>query len=163
MNGLSIRLKTISLDGLRLLMVLLAVAGLGVSAYLMWGYTVPGATLSCGGSSGCETVKNSAYSAVLGIPLPVIGLVSYTVLLVLILAQEHPAVVERAWPPYVALAIFGISLIGVLYSAYLTYLELFVIYAICRWCMASAVLMVAIFFLSIFNLRTDNQSLLTER
>lgn len=161
MSELSIRLKHLSLDWLRLGMILLIVAGLGVSAYLMWGYSVPGATLACGGSSGCESVKNSVYANLWGIPLPVIGLISYGVLFVLILAQGHAAIVERAWPPYIALAVFGISLAGVLYSAYLTYVELYVIYAICRWCVASAIIMVAVFVLSIFNLRNSNQSFIT--
>ena len=56
------------------------------------------------------------------------------------------------WSVYFVLAIFGFSLMGVLYSAYLTYLELFVIYAICRWCVASAVIMAVFFILSILNL-----------
>ena len=49
---------------------------------------------------------------------------------------------------YIPFAIFGISLVGVLYSTYLTYLELFVIYAICRWCVSSALIITAIFVVS---------------
>jgi uncharacterized membrane protein len=52
---------------------------------------------------------------------------------------------------HIPLAVFGISLIGVLYSAYLTYLELFVILAVCKWCVASAVIMVVFFLLSLFE------------
>jgi len=59
------------------------------------------------------------------------------------------------WDDYVPLAIFGISLIGVLYSAYLTYLELFVIHAICRWCVSSAIIITAIFLLSLPDLETE--------
>ncbi|GIK41078.1 MAG: hypothetical protein BroJett011_49110 [Chloroflexota bacterium] len=162
MSAITTRLKAISLDWLALLMVVLTIAGLGVSAYLMWGYTVPGATLSCGGSTGCETVKDSVYANLAGIPLPVLGLISYAALLALLLVQGQPAIGKRGWSPYVALAIFGISLAGVLYSAYLTYVELFVIYAICRWCVASAVIMVAIFVLSIFNLRNNQSYYMTE-
>jgi len=128
----------------------------------MWGYTVPGATLSCGGSTGCETVKDSVYANLAGIPLPVLGLISYAAVLILLLIQHQPAISKRGWSPYVALAIFGISLAGVLYSAYLTYVELFVIYAICRWCVASATIMVAIFVLSIFNLRNNQSYYMTE-
>jgi uncharacterized membrane protein len=128
--------------------ILLSLAGLGVSAYLMWGYTVPGAELACGGSSGCETVKDSVYASLLGIPLPVLGLGSYLTLLVLLILQGRLS----EWTAYIALVIFGISLTGVLYSAYLTYLELFVIQAICRWCVASAVIMAVIFCLSILNI-----------
>jgi uncharacterized membrane protein len=162
MSAITTRLKFISLDGLTPVMILLVIAGLGVSAYLMWGYTVPGATLSCGGSSGCETVKNSVYANLAGVPLPVLGLTSYTILLVLLALQGQPAISSRGGSPYIALAIFGISLAGVIYSAYLTYIEFFVIYAICRWCVASAIIMVALFVLSIFNLR-NNQSYYTER
>ena len=158
MSALATRLNLVFLDWLRLMMILLALAGLGVSAYLMWGYTVPGATLSCGASSGCEAVKNSEYSSLLGLPMPAIGLLTYGFLLLLIITQSHATIVARGWSAYFALAVFGISLTGVLYSAYLTYLELFVIYAICRWCVASAVIMVAIFLLSIFNLQNSNQS-----
>ena len=157
MSAITGRLKFISLDWLRLLMIGLVIGGLGVSAYLMWSYTMPGASLSCGASSGCDTVKNSVYANLAGIPLPVLGLVSYLALLVLLAFQGHAAVSSRGWSPYIALAIFGISLTGVLYSAYLTYIELYVIYAICRWCVTSAIIMGVIFVLSIFNLR-ENQS-----
>ena len=157
MNAMTTRLKLIHVDGLKLLMILLATAGLGVSAYLMWGYTTPGASLSCGGSSGCETVKNSIYANLAGIPVPALGLLSYISLLVLLIFQGWTVISARGWSPFVALAIFGISTAGVLYSAYLTYVEMFVIYAICRWCIASAIIMVAIFVLSMFNLQ-KNQS-----
>jgi uncharacterized membrane protein len=145
-----------------MLMILLTIAGLGVSAYLMWGYTVPGVTLACGGSHGCETVKNSPYSQILGVSLPVIGLGFYSSLFLLLLGQGQATINERGWAAYMALAIFAISLAGVLYSAYLTYLELFVIYAVCRWCITSAMITVIVFFLSIFNLRNANQSYITE-
>ncbi|MFN8458878.1 MAG: vitamin K epoxide reductase family protein [Anaerolineae bacterium] len=160
MSTLTLKSRIIHLHWLRLALVALTLAGIGVSAYLMWGYTVPGATLSCGASSGCEAVKNSEYARLAGIPLPVLGLGVYLALLVLLLVQGYA--VLRHKNGYIALAIFGISLAGVLYSAYLTYLELFVIYAICRWCVASAVIMVAIFLLSIFNLRNTESYYSTE-
>jgi len=158
MSTITARLRLISLDLLQLSMLLLIVAGLGVSGYLMWGYTTPGAALVCGGSGGCNTVKDSVYASFMGIPLPIIGLATYLALFLLVIVQNHQAIQERRWSPYFALAIFGISLTGVLYSAYLTYLELYVIYAICQWCVASAIIMVAVFMLSIFNLRHTNQT-----
>lgn len=157
MSAVTTRLRFMSLDWLRVAMIVLAIGGLGVSAFLMWGYTVPGAALSCGGSSGCDTVKNSVYANLAGVPVPVLGMVSYLALLVLLVLQGNVALSRRGWSPYAALTIFGISLIGVLYSAYLTYIELYVIYAICRWCITSAIIMVAIFVLSVFNL-SNNQS-----
>jgi uncharacterized membrane protein len=56
---------------------------------------------------------------------------------------------------YIPLDIFGISLLGVLYSTYLSYLELFVIYAICRWCVSSALIITAIFDLSLLDLKAE--------
>lgn len=160
MSTVTAKSRLIHFDWLRLALIVLTLAGLGVSAYLMWGYTVPGATLSCGGSGGCEAVKNSDYAKLAGIPLPLLGLGNYLVLLVLLLAQRYVTLRQKG--SYIALAIFGISLTGVLYSAYLTYLEFFVIYAICRWCVASAIIMVAIFLLSIFNLRNTESYYSTE-
>jgi uncharacterized membrane protein len=151
------KLKPISVGGLSWLMMLLAIGGIGISAYLTWGYTAPGATLACGGSHGCEVVKNSIYANFWGIPLPLIGLAFFVTVLVLLIFQQQFVAGRRAWSPYIALAIFGISLAGVLYSAYLTYLELFVIYAICRWCITLAIITTTIMFLSIFNLRHNNQ------
>ena len=158
MSAIAARFKLITVDWIQALMLFLTLAGLGVSLYLMWGYTAPDATLACGNSHGCETVKNSVYANLVGIPLPTLGLVTYLSLLVRLLAQNQSVVRDKGWSAFIALAIFGLSLIGVLYSAYLTYLELFVIYAICRWCVASALIMVAIFLLSIFNLGNNNQS-----
>jgi uncharacterized membrane protein len=156
-DSIALRIKTFSFDRLQLLMLLLTIAGLAVSSYLMWGYTTPGASLACGGSQGCETVKNSVYANLMGIPLPVTGLIFYSGLLLLLLAQNQTLISVKGWSPYVALASFGLSFTGVLYSAYLTYIELFVIDAICRWCVMSAIIMVAIFLISIFNLRSNNQ------
>lgn len=158
MSAITARLKLIAIDWTQTVMILLTLAGLGVSLYLMWGYTAPGATLACGSSQGCETVKNSVYANLMGIPLPILGLASYLSLLLLLLVQNQASVTARGRSAHIALAIFGFSLAGVLYSAYLTYIELFVIYAVCRWCVASAAIMVAIFLLSIMNLGNKNQS-----
>ena len=59
----------------------------------------------------------------------------------------------RDWPigETAPLLIFGLSLIGVLYSAYLTYLELFVIHAVCPWCVVSALIMTSIWILALVD------------
>jgi len=146
------KLEFISIDWLFWSMTMLTMGGISVSAYLMWGYSVPGASLACGESSGCETVKNSIYANLMGIPLPIAGLAVFSIILAL-LALQH----QRSNDSYTVLAIFGLSFTGTLYSAYLTYLEFFVIYAVCRWCITSAIIMTVLFFLSILNLRQLNQ------
>jgi uncharacterized membrane protein len=146
------KLRSTASDWIYVALLLLALAGMGVSAYLMWGYTVPGASLACGGSHGCEAVKNSDYASLMGLPLPLIGLATYLTILVLLVLQRRFGSSKSDWLSYIILAVFGISLTGVLYSAYLTYVELYVIYAICRWCVLSAAIMAVIFLLSTLNL-----------
>lgn len=127
----------------------LALAGILISAYLTYTH-VTNTAVACGGSGGCDVVRTSVYSEVAGVPVALLGLLSYLAILVLHVADDY---LEAAWADYIPLAIFGLALVGVLYSAYLTYLELFVIYAICRWCVASAVVITGILVLSIFDLR----------
>jgi uncharacterized membrane protein len=83
------------------------------------------------GGGGCQTVADSQYADLLGINVAVYGIVGYALLLVSALV---PGDLGRFSGLLLALVGFG-------FSAYLTYLELFVIDAICQWCVASAVLM----------------------
>jgi uncharacterized membrane protein len=96
-----------------------------------------------GSGSGCETVQTSRYAEILGFPVAALGLLAYAGLLLSAAIGG-----ERS-------ALFGlfVALISVLFSAYLTYLELFVIGAICQWCVASVVLVVAALILTALRLR----------
>jgi uncharacterized membrane protein len=118
---------------LRVVLGVLAAAGLLLSAYLTWVHFAQVAPVCVGGSGGCETVQSSRYATVLGVPVAVLGLVGYTGLL-------FSAVLWGELGVYLG---FLFALVGTLFSAYLTYLELFVIHAICQWCVASAAIMVA--------------------
>lgn len=117
--------------GLRAVLVALAVIGLGISAYLTWVHFEGIAPVCAGGSHGCETVQSSRYASLAGVPVPVLGLVGYALLFVSALVREEIGA-------YLGLLV---ALVGTLFSAYLTYLELFVIHAICQWCVTSAVVM----------------------
>ena len=128
---------------------LLALAGIGVSGYLTWAH-LAGQSVVCGTSHSCDTVQQSVYSEVAGIPVALFGLFAYLAIFVLTLLRGH---ISEDLDSYNPLAVFGISLVGVLYSAYLTYLELFVIYAICWWCVSSAIIITAIFLLSLPDLK----------
>lgn len=117
-------------------LVLLAVAGLVISAYLL-SVRLAGELPACPISGGCETVQQSEYSAIAGIPVAGIGVVFSIVLLVATAAWWRLGD-RRAL--YVA---YGLGLLGTLMVAYLTYLELFVIHAICTWCVAYGITVVA--------------------
>jgi uncharacterized membrane protein len=136
--------KAAPLGGQRALRVglgALAVVGLLISAYLTWVHYTGVAPVCVGGSGGCETVQTSSYATIFGVPVAVIGLVGYTGLLLSASLRGELGV-------YLG---FLVALVGTLFSAYLTYLELFVIHAVCEWCVASAALMVAALLCAAFG------------
>ena len=105
--------------------------------------------MACGTGS-CELVQTSKWSRFLGVEVSLIGLLGYVALLGVSLVGLNPAHVERRWPDTWLLLLSGG---GLLFSAYLTYLELFVIDAICRWCVVSAVIIFLIFVVSLLARR----------
>jgi uncharacterized membrane protein len=118
----------------------LGLVGLGVAIYLtIVHYT--GAEPICGISHGCHTVQTSKYAELAGIPVAVLGLAGYAALLLALpIRGENGRLIRVA-----------ITAIGFLFSAYLTYLELFVIDAICQWCVASAILMTALLIVTAYD------------
>jgi uncharacterized membrane protein len=116
---------------LRLVAGILAIAGIGVATYITIADAGGGAPQCLAGGHGCATVASSHYSHIAGINVSVFGIVGYVLLLG---AAFTPGDLGRFGG-------FMGALIGFGFSVYLTYLELFVINAICQWCVASAVLM----------------------
>lgn len=134
--------------GIRVLLAALAVAGGLISAYLTWSHLRGVAPVCVGGGSGCETVQTSRYSEILGVPVAAFGLLGYVVLLYSAMVKG-----ERA-----ALLGLFVTLVGALYSAYLTWLELFVIRAICQWCVASAGIIAVALMLSVLRMKQEEVS-----
>jgi uncharacterized membrane protein len=93
----------------------------------------------CAISHGCETVQHSHYAKLAGAPVAVIGLAGYVVVLALLILDGSAA----------RLAAAGATMVGFGFSAYLTYLELFKIHAICQWCVGSAVIMTLLLLLAV--------------
>lgn len=133
--------------------LLLALAGLAISFYLTNLYLFDG-IIPCGASGGCQTVAESPYAWLLGIPIPMWGAVAYTA----ITGVTVWGLAMRRLGEWGRLALFGLALAGLLFSGYLTYLELFVIHAICRWCVASAVIMLLLFLVTLPLLRPKEGS-----
>ena len=126
---------------LRLCVGALAAAGLAVSAYLTWARYAD-ATISCT-TGGCETVQSSTYSAVAGVPVSVLGLLAYAFLLATATSAGELA---RAAGAAVAVAAFA-------FSAYLLYLQLAVIGAVCDWCVVNDAIVTALVPLAVLRLR----------
>ena len=109
---------------------LLSLLGVLVSAYLYLYKLGKIGSLACG-AGGCEAVQASRWSSFVGVDVALLGLVGYLGMLGLALAGLQPGVARRRG---VAMALLAASGVGVLFAGYLTYLELFVIHAICFWC-----------------------------
>ena len=111
----------------------LAVIGLGVAGYLTYVETQLVEAI-CGPVGDCNAVQSSSYARLFGIPIGIIGLGGY-------LAILGAWVWGRSGNATARWLLFGMAAIGVVFSTYLTYLELFVIGAVCLWCLSSAVIM----------------------
>jgi len=129
---------------------LLALVGLFVALYLWLHALGFGGPIKCG-TGECETVQTSPWAVLLGLPVAFYGVVGYCALLVVSLVALRPAALpERKWN----VVLVGLASVGVLFTVYLTYLELFVIHAICRWCVGSAIIITAIWIVSLLSLRS---------
>src|SRR6476469_7112186 len=127
----------------------LALAGTFISLYLtLYKLNVIG-ELSCSIGS-CETVNLSRWSIFLGLPIAAWGLLFYLDVFVIAVLGTTMRFENE---PVISIVLVAQAAIGVLFSAWLTYLELAVIHAICIWCVTSAVIVVLIFFVSVADLR----------
>jgi uncharacterized membrane protein len=127
----------------------LALAGIFISIYLtLYKLGVIG-ELSCSLGS-CETVNTSRWSVFLGLPVAAWGLFFYIDVFGVALVGTMPRLENE---PVVSIVLAAEAAIGVIFSAWLTYLELAVIHAICVWCVTSAVIVTAIFLVSVADLR----------
>jgi uncharacterized membrane protein len=110
---------------LRAVIAGLAVAGLGIASYLTYA-RYSGSPISCA-TGGCETVQQSSYSEVIGIPVAVLGLAGYAAILGTVLLSSPAAAAAGA----------TLSAAGTAFAAYLLYAQLVVIEAVCVWCLAN--------------------------
>ena len=134
----------------RMIIAALALGGLGLASYLaMYKLGFIG-TLACG-AGGCETVQMSRWATLFGLPVAVWGVGFYLALFALALLGTTERFVDEAWVSHALLVLTGW---GVIFSAYLTYLELYVIHAICKFCVVSAILVAVTFVVSIFEWRS---------
>ncbi len=132
---------------MRLAALALAVIGSAVSAYLTWVH-YSGQLALCLGAGGCETVQASQYAELAGVPVALLGLVAFVAATAITALRLRAG--ASAWT---LTAQFGIGLAGTLFAAYLTYLELFVIHAICPWCVVADSAMVGVFAIALLELR----------
>lgn len=123
------------------LLPVVALVGLAVAGYLAHVETTASEAV-CGVVGDCNTVQQSPYARIFGIPIGLIGVAGYVAIL---LAWFYGQAGSRRLADA---ALLLMALFGVVFSIYLTFLEPFVIGATCLWCLTSAVLMALILWLA---------------
>ena len=127
----------------------LALAGIFISLYLtLYKIGVIG-ELSCSIGS-CETVNMSKWSRFLGLPVAAWGLLFYLDVFAIAVISTFPRFEDER---VLSVVLVAEAVVGVLFSGWLTYLELGVIHAICIWCVTSAVVVTLILLVSVADLR----------
>jgi uncharacterized membrane protein len=127
------------------LIPLLALIGIGVAGYLSFvEYNQVEAV--CGPVGNCNAVQQSSYAKLFGvIPVGFLGLLGYLSVIIFWLLD---LLVLDGLGQLARLGLWVITLIGTLFSVYLTFLEPFVIGATCMWCLSSAVIMTILYLLA---------------
>lgn len=110
-----------------LILAVLDVIGLAIASYLSI-VELGGGVPVCGPLHGCETVAQSEYSRIAGVPVAVYGVFLSLTLLTLALAWW------RTNARGLLLLHYGLSLGGVVFEIYFLYLQIAVIKAVCVWC-----------------------------
>jgi uncharacterized membrane protein len=106
----------------------LTCGGVGIAGYLTYVHYA-GLHPVCGISHGCETVQTSSYAYLVGVPVALLGLLTYVLILITLRRHGNHALLTGC----------VLTLIGFGFSLYLTYREVFTIHAICSWCVSSAI------------------------
>ncbi len=116
----------------------LAFIGLIDAGYITVKYYTGGEVV-CPITGGCSDVLTSAYSQIAGLPVSVYGLLFYTTvfLLAFLYLDMKKSWMERLMP------LLGLT--GFLFTLWFVYLQIFVIEALCFYCMISAILSTTIF------------------
>lgn len=137
----------------RMAIALLALLGLLDAAYLTLHRYEEGIGLVCPVGGGCETVQESRWSTLPpgdGVPVALIGVAGYAALLGLGLTSLHRERLGRlALPP----TLLALASVGLFFSLFLTALQVFVIRALCSWCLGSALLELGIWLAALVGWR----------
>ncbi|MBI2196362.1 vitamin K epoxide reductase family protein [Candidatus Daviesbacteria bacterium] len=116
---------------------ILSLLGLAVASFLFYEYQISG-SIVCPTGQGCDIVRASPYSRFFGISIPILGIVFY-------LTMSALAVVRTQLFSFKIHTLqLLIAVLGVGFGIYLTYLEIFVIGAICFWCVLSFIISIIV-------------------
>ncbi|HEX2908865.1 MAG TPA: vitamin K epoxide reductase family protein [Phototrophicaceae bacterium] len=137
-------------DSLRLVSLLLVVAGVIIAGYLSYTGTIGKSPICAEGVQwiDCGAVQNSVYSKLAGIPVAYLGLGMYLLLGAILLLEDRLALLRD----YGLILVFGLTLFGFIYSMYLVYVQAAILQAFCEWCLTHEAVMTVLFVVSTVRL-----------
>lgn len=139
------------LKSLNRIIFILSIAGLLMGSYVLQSF-LRQTGIVCLTGGGCEAVRKSVFSYPFGIPVPAVGVLGYTFLMVLSFLRTFKNNTGLLW------GIFGMALFGICFVTWFTYMELFLIKGVCMWCAISAVNMYVIFGLTLKSISIAKKS-----
>lgn len=125
--------------------IFLSVIGLVDSGYISWIKISHTEEKCITGLGNCTTVNTSQYSELFGIPVAFMGFAAYLAILIILIIDSKYKLLNTY-------ALFGITLVGFLFTIYLTYAQFGLLKTFCPYCLLSAVTMTGLFLLSAINM-----------
>ncbi len=124
--------------------ILFSLIGIIDSGYLSWIKISHSEEKCIAGIGNCVLVNSSAYSEIYKIPVAYFGLLAYLIIFILMVSSGSTIMFASSIP----FLLFGITLIGFLFSSYLTYVQFGILHAYCPYCLLSAVTTTCLFIIS---------------
>jgi len=131
-----------------ILIYIASIIGLVDAGYLSYSKIFETRLYCTPGLGDCATVNASQWSSIFGIPVAFLGLATYVAILLLMIFGKKIRIVA----PYQEYLFFFITLVGVLFSGYLTFIEAAVLHTYCQWCVLSATMITILFITSVIKL-----------
>lgn len=146
-------------DKFRIILIIFSLIGLALALFLAYEYAQPqpiGCPLHAGNSANpCETVRQSEYSKLLGVELPYWGTIFFVIMIVSLIVY----LIKKKWllskfiESRIDLYFLGLSIFGIAFETYYFFLQLFVIKAVCTWCVMVWAVVLSVFVINLVSLR----------
>ena len=149
-NKSEIAVASVSVDMLRIVSIILAIAGIFIAGYMAWAEMTGNETVcSDTGKIDCAAVQTSAYAEIMGFPVAVMGTLGFVAILAVLLLEDQIPLLAA----YGRTLVLGMAVFGVIFQFYLTLIEAFVLDAWCQWCVASFVSITLIAVLAVIRVQ----------
>jgi uncharacterized membrane protein len=140
--------SSLHVDWLRVVSIVLCIAGIFVAGYMSWAEATGNETVCTNtGSIDCSAVQTSAYAKTAGIPVANMGLLGYMAILLILVLEDQVEFLAA----YGRTLVVSVALGGVIFQTYLTYIEAFVLEKWCEWCVTSYIMISLLFVIGAYR------------